>query len=554
MAIVSISRIQIRRGRKNTGTGFPQLASGEFGWAVDTQELYIGNGSVSEGAPYVGNTKLLSEHDDLFALADDYTYRQGSNIQTGPSVNLPIRRTLQDRLDDIVSIRSFGATGDGSNQTVALQRAIDQIFLNTDKNNPRSRKVLYLEAGNYTIDDTIYLPPFTILKGAGKQKTIITKTTVGPIFKTINSLSTPGNYANDTTVDNATTTLNQARNLEIEGLSLILNQSTGPGILLQNCANSIFSNILIQGSFSNGDSSYNINDVGISLTIAGSLGSAGTKNNVFSNVTVQNFSYGVRSKHDIQNNIWSNCVIKNCGYGIEFGQLTNLVVSGEVTGPIANTIRDSYFEDIDRHGIWISNGKYNLSSDNKFVLVGNDGGNEGVATYSVLNFEQVSNNSKNDYFGRSQELSYNQTYFANPYIPEISGEIITDISYTNKVTLTQFTQPVVIFRLPVESKKSFRLEYLYVSNTTDAMRQGELSIVVNPDQTIDPLGQVHLVDDYDFVGNAILEEFLSFSCELKSYNLTGSLDTLEISVLNFTSDGSTSDAAELYWTVHTKIG
>ena len=49
-------------------------------------------------------------------------------------------------------------------------------------------------------------------------------------------------------------------------------------------------------------------------------------------------------------------------------------------------------------------------------------------------------------------------------------------------------------------------------------------------------------------------EFLSFSCELKSYNLTGSLDTLEISVLNFTSDGSTSDAAELYWTVHTKIG
>ena len=55
MAIVSISRIQIRRGRKNQGSGLPQLAGGELGWAVDTQELFIGNGAVSEGAPAVGN-------------------------------------------------------------------------------------------------------------------------------------------------------------------------------------------------------------------------------------------------------------------------------------------------------------------------------------------------------------------------------------------------------------------------------------------------------------------------------------------------------------------
>ena len=61
MAIVSISRIQIRRGRKNQGSGLPQLAGGELGWAVDTQELYIGNGAVSEGAPAVGNSKILTE-------------------------------------------------------------------------------------------------------------------------------------------------------------------------------------------------------------------------------------------------------------------------------------------------------------------------------------------------------------------------------------------------------------------------------------------------------------------------------------------------------------
>ena len=59
MAVVQISRIQQRRGKKNSATGFPQLASGEIGWAIDSQELYIGNGSVSEGAPYVGILFLI---------------------------------------------------------------------------------------------------------------------------------------------------------------------------------------------------------------------------------------------------------------------------------------------------------------------------------------------------------------------------------------------------------------------------------------------------------------------------------------------------------------
>ena len=48
MAVVQISRIQIRRGRKNSGTGLPQLASGEIAWAIDTQELYIGNGAIAQ--------------------------------------------------------------------------------------------------------------------------------------------------------------------------------------------------------------------------------------------------------------------------------------------------------------------------------------------------------------------------------------------------------------------------------------------------------------------------------------------------------------------------
>ena len=39
MPIVQISRIQHRRGKR---TDLPQLASGELGWVVDEQRLFIG--------------------------------------------------------------------------------------------------------------------------------------------------------------------------------------------------------------------------------------------------------------------------------------------------------------------------------------------------------------------------------------------------------------------------------------------------------------------------------------------------------------------------------
>ena len=58
MAVVQISKIQVRRGQKNLTGSVPQLSSAEFAWAVDTQELFIGNGSVAEGAPAVVTQKF----------------------------------------------------------------------------------------------------------------------------------------------------------------------------------------------------------------------------------------------------------------------------------------------------------------------------------------------------------------------------------------------------------------------------------------------------------------------------------------------------------------
>ena len=41
MAVIEIAKIQVRRGQENQ-TGIPVLDSGEFGWASDTEHLYIG--------------------------------------------------------------------------------------------------------------------------------------------------------------------------------------------------------------------------------------------------------------------------------------------------------------------------------------------------------------------------------------------------------------------------------------------------------------------------------------------------------------------------------
>jgi hypothetical protein len=191
MAVVQISRIQIRRGQANQGTGFPQLASGELGWAIDTQQLYIGNGAVSEGSPSVGNTRVLTQT-DLSGTSNllqqlQHIYRVNDvSVVTGPNVNSPVQRSLQNRLDDFVNTADFGTRGDGigtsvtNDDTAALQRAINQLFLNATTpaysntvSGTSKRVILQMPAGQYNTSGTIYIPSYASLIGAGADKTVI---------------------------------------------------------------------------------------------------------------------------------------------------------------------------------------------------------------------------------------------------------------------------------------------------------------------------------------------------------------------------------------------
>ena len=186
MAVVQISRIQVRRGKANDGTGFPQLASGELGWAIDSQQLYIGNGAVSEGSPAVGNTRILTQTDlsgtsNLLQQLQHIYKVDDVSVVTGPSANSPVQRTLQARLDDSVSTIDFGTAGDGiTDDTAAIQRAINQLFLNATTpaysntvSGASKRVILQMPAGQFNTSSTIYIPSYASLVGAGADKTVL---------------------------------------------------------------------------------------------------------------------------------------------------------------------------------------------------------------------------------------------------------------------------------------------------------------------------------------------------------------------------------------------
>lgn len=80
MAIVQISQITNRKGLQEN---LPQLAGAELGWSVDTRRLYIGNGTLQEGAPVIGNTEILTEFSEIIPPPSVVTL---SNNQSSPAV------------------------------------------------------------------------------------------------------------------------------------------------------------------------------------------------------------------------------------------------------------------------------------------------------------------------------------------------------------------------------------------------------------------------------------------------------------------------------------
>jgi hypothetical protein len=68
MSIIQISKIQVRSGNIDQ---LPQLSVGEFGWATDTYQLFIGNDPNVIG-PHPDNTEVLTQYSTIDINAAGY--------------------------------------------------------------------------------------------------------------------------------------------------------------------------------------------------------------------------------------------------------------------------------------------------------------------------------------------------------------------------------------------------------------------------------------------------------------------------------------------------
>jgi hypothetical protein len=503
MAVVQISRIQVRRGKENSGSGLPQLASGEMAWSVDAQNLWIGNGSVAEGAPNVGNTKILTANDlgsngnILDLITFQYKKNDYSIVTSSLGPNYPIIRPLQDRLDDAVSVMDFGATGDGvTDDTAALQLAINELFLNPiNVTNKSSRKTLIFPAGTYITTTTLYVPSYATLIGYGIGKTTIqynnTASAPGPVIQFVNDTATPGvpnifsmplverpTYnpigSSGTTlkltrtdalagttgisvgmvitgtgfsgaqtvtaiVDSQTVTISlapngtpsgvliftatqapaptyisQPKNIQVSNMSLYTNTSDQAGLQLDAVRDSRFENLEITGAWALLANEYSR---GIYLTAFSRLVTC--QRNLFKNIQIAGFTYGILSNNDIYNNAFTDLYVTNCRQGVALGKTSNRTSTGQQYGPCNTTFTDSIFENIKQQAVYIYLGSGNTTRNTRLINVGNDGGsNTTSAQYPQIYFAVAGNSSQYDQSDRGDDLatvipSVNTTYTAS---------------------------------------------------------------------------------------------------------------------------------------------
>jgi len=540
VAVVQISKIQHRRG-KETITGLPQLASAELGWAVDTQKLYIGNGSVSEGAPAVGNTEILTEKTNIFQLLDQYQFQGNTDatVQTGEFSNDPVKRNIQQRLDDIVSIKSFGVVGDGvTDDTSALQRAIDQIFLNSgDKFNANSRRALKLEAGSYKVTNTIHIPPYANIIGDGPDKTIITmhvdpnelSQTAKAVFQTVGGDSTPGSYVEFASMQN----LSRPQNIMIQGVTLSVDSAVtadAPLMYLDNTTESIIDNVKFTGTW-NALDGLDAAQCGIELR---GLGALTSENIVISNCQFTQLSIGVYSIFDTQTITVKDSLFTFGHVGVDLGR-TSSGSGSQSQGPRHYLISNSKFDKIDDFGIAVHAPNNttpfgHTSSSNIFVDVGNNGNGQNSPQTSVIKFDGELCQSIGDFFERDAFVN-ESSLSAVPFKPTVDGLHHTQ-TRMKTATLAEVDAPTQIIKLPFTKDKIAYIDYLIVKDGTssDTTRQGRITLSVRDDSNI------NLTDSYSHTGNS--DGAVEWTANLDDMDSTVGSETLLIKYRNPIGNGA----------------
>jgi hypothetical protein len=390
MAIIQISKIQHRRG---VSTDLPQLASAELGWSIDTRQLYIGNGTIEEGAPSLGNTEILTEHSDILSAVQTYTLKGdagGYRIRTGSTSAAPITRTLQAKLDDIIDVRDFGATGDGvTDDTAAINRALYEVYCRAP-NNTLSRRSLYFPAGTYIITGgVVKVPTYANLIGDGSSKTYIVQTdgTQDCVLKTADSSQNI-----DSNLGSGGSAL--PSNISLLGFTLY-NTSAKPVAILTTASLIKFADVVFQGGQTNPASAGTISSVVLNSLSSPSV--LPTSIIDFSQCGFVNCTYGLSvDDSNISDINFSSCVFVNLYQAIKLGELTALDPK-----PTGFRISNSLFDKIYSSAISTYSATTGIYSiNNRFKDVGNSFLGVENPSYPVIHYRDDECYSIGDQFDR----------------------------------------------------------------------------------------------------------------------------------------------------------
>lgn len=395
MAIVQISQITNRLGLNEN---LPQLAGAELGWSTDTRQLYIGNGTLAQGAPVIGNTEILTEFSDILNFTTTYTYKgqaAGYTVQTGATPGTPVTQSLQSWLDQFASVTDFGATGDGiTDDTAAINRALYQLYCR--EVNPQVRRSLFFPAGVYLVSGTINIPPYAMLYGEGADSSIIqlieNSGTVAYVAQTADSLQQTGvNIGSNGAITPQQITVNNLGFQTVDPLSNIF--------LIGQASNCRFQNVGFNGPMTVATLTSNANDT-IGTAFYSTAGLV-CKQIVFDGCIFSGLVYGANTGQELQGVTFTNSNFNTLYQGVVLGNGT--VTNG---GPTGVRIVGNLFDSISQEGIVFgsvsNNIQLNASGHNIFYDVGNQfTGSTGTPAAPNINIYNSNNLSISDLFQRT---------------------------------------------------------------------------------------------------------------------------------------------------------
>jgi hypothetical protein len=518
MAIVQVSRITNRKGLTEN---LPQLAGAELGWCVDSRRLFIGNGTLQEGAPVIGNTEILTEFSDITTLSS-YIYQDstvGYTAQTGPSAGDPVVRTVQARLDDYTSVRNYGAVGDGvADDTDAINRALFDLYCRA--NNTQIRRSLFFPAGTYRVSNTILIPTYAKLMGEGADCSIILLDPQVPSVP--NYVAQYADNLQQTGVNIGNNGATAPRNIEISSMTFQTAIITDV-FLVEDATQCYFDSVNFRGPLTETSITGDL----ATDNIAG-VRFASTTNFICSQITFDKcrfsgLTYGLNTLEQTQGVTVSNSNFRALFQGVVLGD--GPAING---GPTGTRIVSNRFDSIYAQGVVFGNITLNVSAHNVFFDVANSFSGVGSPSVPVISIGYDNNVSVYDMFERTND--------DNNVVPRIaiSGSTTTTGSSTsssiqlgrytrtNGATFAMTTQvsPQPIFTVNATDVRAFRMDYTVVAGAT--VRTGTLIVVDGTSD--DSTSSTAYTDDYvdNFDTGVVL-------------GVSKSLDNISV---NYTSSGS----------------